>query len=194
MSKLVVGDRVLVDATGDKPVYEPVLDFLHSVASDREMDFIRVDHAKGQLRVTAKHLVFITSPGGVRTEKYAEDLQPGDELLVTFTGGDGTIPSTVLASGRDSGTSGVYAPLTPSGTIVVDGVVASNYANVPSHGAPHALFFFARAYHKLILALPMPWSMAQSPTASSEPKDDMHPLAMLFHNKYFKVDELLVTS
>ena len=48
----------------------------------------------------------------------------------------------------------MFAPLTSSGTIVVDGVLASNYAGSSAtlsspHGAAHGIAFPLRVYHKL---------------------------------------------
>ncbi|CAF4111916.1 unnamed protein product [Rotaria socialis] len=45
---------------------------------------------------------------------------------------------------------GYYAPLTPSGTIVIDGVVASNYATVSNHALAHQLMGIYRWWIDLV--------------------------------------------
>merc|ERR1712232_1176015 len=66
------------------------------------------------------------------------------------------VPCKVLSVVQSSGRSGMFAPLTASGTVVVDGVAASNYASYAHvafpHNALHATFSPVRAFHALDLA------------------------------------------
>merc|ERR1712048_732638 len=94
--------------------------------------------------VSPNHIVFLADG----TDKLAANLLVGDELLVAQ--GSGKVSSIKSAIGNE----GMYAPLTASGTIVVDGAVASNYATHSSltwipHAAIHAAFFPLRLYHAL---------------------------------------------
>merc|ERR1712048_1279518 len=94
--------------------------------------------------VSPNHIVFLADG----TDKLAANLLVGDELLVAQ--GSGKVSSIKSAIGNE----GMYAPLTASGTIVVDGAVASNYATHSSltwipHTAIHAAFFPLRLYHAL---------------------------------------------
>merc|ERR1719272_1250059 len=76
----------------------------------------------------------------------------GEQLFAVVNGA--TMTSTVLQINQKSMAMGMYAPLTHTGTIVVDGVVASNYA-LPDLSAklPHSLAHFVllpvRIYHAL---------------------------------------------
>lgn len=42
---------------------------------------------------------------------------------------------------------GLYAPLTLSGTLLVNGILVSNYANIQDHNLVHNAFFPLRALH-----------------------------------------------
>lgn len=157
MEKLRVGDIVLVDKEGQL-AYQPVLTFMHAVPG--ASGFVTVTHslANESLRASASHLVFTVADasGSRRIAVPAASLQAGDWILADTS--DGRIrPSKVLTVGRGQGAKGMFAPLTSSGSIIVDGVSASNYA-VPSsmkwlsHSLAHAALFPVRAYHQLRLA------------------------------------------
>jgi len=140
-----IGDRVLVQNTRGALDYEAVLGFLHAATKPGELSaYLSVTHSHGKLQVSPNHIVFRAD--GVNA--FAGHLKVGDELLVAR--GDGK----VLDIEHSVGNSGMFAPLTAFGTVVVDGVVASNYAIhstsvwVPHH-ALHAAFFPLRAYYAL---------------------------------------------
>jgi hypothetical protein len=145
MKHLKSGDEVLVK----NGAFERVLGFLHVTGKDDSSNFLTVKHSHGVLRVSAHHVVFVE--GG---DKLAVDLSLGDKVLVSEAAG--LVPREVLSVVESSGRSGMFAPLTQSGTVVVDGVAASNYAS-PSHisfphSGFHAIFFPVRAFHALGLA------------------------------------------
>merc|ERR1711879_1113081 len=125
--------------------FEPVLDFLHQVpgeVGDRRR-MVKVAHETGTFQATSGHLVFTAE-----SDKPMSKVVVGDSLLVGDKWQKVTGVSVIESS------SGLYAPLTPSGTIVVEGVLASNYATPsPSlwlpHAAAHAAFFSLRALHEL---------------------------------------------
>jgi len=145
LQSLHSGDHVLVKS-GD---YEPVLGFLHVTGTNEVSNFLSVKHSNGQLRVSPYHVVF-TENG----DKLATDLVVGDKLLVAEN--SGVVAREVISVMQSTGSSGMFAPMTPSGTVVVDGVVASNYASYARvwfpHSALHAVFFPVRAFHALGLA------------------------------------------
>merc|ERR1712228_873985 len=84
----------------------------------------------------------------------AIDLVAGDKLYVAEE--SGVFAREVLSVTQSSGRSGMFAPMTPSGTIVVDNVVASNYASYAHtwfpHCALHTVFFPVRAFHAVGIA------------------------------------------
>jgi len=141
MASLSVGDRVLIE-NGE---FEPVLSFLHKVPGVAKA--MTMVHSQGTFQASENHIVF-TSRGDMPVSA----LRPGDELLMQSG------PSTILAIGHENTATGMYAPFTASGALVVDGVVASNYGTPTSksslpHAAAHAAFFTLRVYYYLNLAM-----------------------------------------
>lgn len=119
-----------------------------------------VTHSHGMFRATPGHLVFVVDQSGRQVDKAVASLKVGDLIMVASTDQAGEKMlrhSEVLAMHDDLGSDGLYAPLTPSGTLIVDDVVASNYAthsvevSLP-HGAAHALFFPLRLWHRFKFA------------------------------------------
>jgi len=164
MQSLRSGDEVL----GKTGAFEPVLGFLHVTATNDASKFLSVKHSNGQLRVSPHHVVFVE--GG---DKLAVDLVAGDRLLVAEQ--SGAVPREVVSVTQASGSSGMFAPMTPSGTIVVDNVVASNYASYAHtwfpHCALHTVFFPVRAFHAL--------GFSSLPGTSSAMTESLHPYAAL---------------
>lgn len=136
------GDSVLVESAGSF-TFEPVVGFIHVVRGGRHKVVV-VSHAEGEFRVSVNHIVFNAAGGDMP----AGALKRGDRLRVVAVNGT-MVASEVLALRRGVTYSGMFAPLTPSGTLVVDGVVSSAYAT-PScrvklpHSLAHAVLFFAR--------------------------------------------------
>mmetsp|Transcript_54127 Transcript_54127/g.116885 ORF Transcript_54127/g.116885 Transcript_54127/m.116885 type:complete len:772 (-) Transcript_54127:179-2494(-) len=154
LANLRAGDQVLVEKSAGTIAYEPVLGFLHSIpsVSGWSSDFVTIRHSRGELSATAAHIIFVLSRSGrSRLSKSVSELQVGDKLLAMEDGR--LVSSPVLAIRMDRDGSGMYAPYTASGTLLVNGVLASNYA-VPqgyllSHALAHAFLFPLRAYHLL---------------------------------------------
>jgi len=188
INQLQAGDRVLVESSSGQLVYEPVLSFLHSGGVGSRSEFLTIKHETGALRVSANHVLFVASAVG-RVDKAADQIAEGDELLVVPAGGSDTAAlSKVLSVTHEVNDLGVYAPLTWSGKIVVDGTVASNYATIFGmhfgHEASHAAFFPLRAYHKLGLSqlLAPYWGPSTGPE-----KHEVHPLAVFYLKALLKV-------
>jgi len=161
VAELMTGDSVLV-MRSDQLAYEPVLSFLHTIgrSSAKAMPFVIIAHERGEFRASATHIVFVSvdSDGHAWTSKLVGALQVGDRVFAAGNGlSGGMTPSLILTIRRGTTQSGMYAPLTASGTIVVDGVVASNYASSSeskhlTHNLAHAFLFPVRLYHRLGLA------------------------------------------
>ena len=119
MEDLAVGDYVLVA----KNRYEPVYSFGHKEANE-EAPFWRIFTnltRTSPLELTDSHLIYKLGQGAVR----ADTIQPYDVLVH-----QSDQPAQVYRVERDVTRKGLYMPLTPSGTIVVDGLKASSYVSL----------------------------------------------------------------
>ncbi|XP_023933828.2 tiggy-winkle hedgehog protein [Bicyclus anynana] len=135
IATLKKGDRVLGADDDGKMVYSEVLTFI-----DREPNatrqFVEVTAENGvSITTTPSHLLLLAAADGWR-ESFATNIEAGDVLL---TRGQGSVmrPSRVVKT-RLVSKRGVYAPLTRTGTIIVDDALASCYALVRSHALAHA--------------------------------------------------------
>jgi hypothetical protein len=114
MKQLQIGDKVHVG----KDQYEAVYSFGH-YNQEMKAPFLKLQtSASTPLLISADHMVHVQSRGFVS----ASSLEQGDKLVDGSTGDELTIQSirTVQAQG-------VFAPFTPSGKIVVNGVLASSF-------------------------------------------------------------------
>merc|ERR1712232_1033124 len=91
--------------------YDSALGFLHAVQGPAE--FLAIEHENGELRASGNHLLFNGEGAAVAAELFAL----GDELLLA----DG-LRSRVLSIAKDTTEHGMFAPLTATGTIEIDGV------------------------------------------------------------------------
>lgn len=161
IAELHVGDHVLVENSGQL-LYEPILTFLHSLRPPHDVrsHFMTVVHSYGEFQATENHIIFVTADihksnvgSGQRVSRLVGKLAPGDRLMAADPHNPQLVRhSRVSAVRHSSGGLGMYAPLTASGTIVVNGVVASNYASPNAqtdltHSAAHAFLLPVRLYH-----------------------------------------------
>lgn len=152
MARIRTGDNVLVQGADGRLAYENILGFMHTFAgTGKPSAFLKVKHSLGEFRASANHIVLVTD-GATKMDKPVSEVRVGDQLLAVDEK-DLAVPSTVLAVDDALTTLGMFAPLTASGTLVVDGVVASNYAEYTSfrkisHSFAHTLLFPIRAYHQ----------------------------------------------
>lgn len=90
------------------------------------------------------HLIYAGSGATVASEPtthvqpiFAGHLHTGSYVIVNASGHVGRARVVRVSWSRDSA-AGVYAPITERGTIVVDDVIVSCYAEFASHAAAHA--------------------------------------------------------
>ncbi|CAB9507690.1 Protein hedgehog [Seminavis robusta] len=126
MKNLQVGDKVL---TGNKNTpYQPVYSFGHR-HEHLEGTFFQIHTAdKAPLEMTGSHLMFIVDDENKLQTVRADAVKVGDHVVKSRDDGV-MLPSTVteITTIRKKG---MYMPLTPDGTIVVDGIVASTYVSI----------------------------------------------------------------
>jgi len=121
MKDLRVGDQVLTVSKKGKPVYDVVCGFLHR-EEDTVAMFLNIGLRNGgSLKLTPLHMLYTSAFKVVPAYK----LSVGDEVFVASENG---IEIQKISAITKSESTGIYAPLTYRGNIVVDGVLASCYA------------------------------------------------------------------
>ena len=151
MSQVMVGDKVQsVDNTGNV-VYSEVLMFMDREPEER-MRFITITGEDGrEVTLTPSHLIYTGSPDCGQLEcmeaTYAGNVQTGHSIMVTR---DSITVSMRVAKISVTKHTGVFAPLTRSGNIVVDSVLASCYAVIDSQSIAHTAFAPVRWYHSTV--------------------------------------------
>jgi len=146
MEQLKVGHQVMVmnEATGQM-VFEPVDSFIHR-RNDIHTKFIDISTDAGTgMSLTPGHLVPISdcSNGVSLTLKYASEAQLGECVLAQV---DGQLTPTKIVGLKESMKTGIYAPLTRSGNLLVDNTVASCYSN-------HESFYLQNTFYRMFMML-----------------------------------------
>lgn len=126
--------------------------FLDRDPSDRR-SFIQLHTAKGfTLTLTPSHLVPVVNEIGKNNitgskEVFASKIKLNDTLLIRDKA-ENLVPDTVKSINYVR-RKGVFAPLTVTGTVVVDNVVASCYAVINSQKTAHWAFAPIRWYYRV---------------------------------------------
>lgn len=164
LSELKIGESVLTyDSVTKRFVYSEVIMFLDWDPEQRR-EFLHLELASGRtLTVTPTHLLLTVSANVSRT-LYAEQFKIGDNLLVRDSNGDLTEDAVVNVGAVLK--IGVYAPLTTTGTIVVDDVVASCYAVVDSQNIAHWAFAPVRLIVNMENSINRIWKFIHKPISS----------------------------
>ena len=146
LSDIQIGDKVLVNKNN---LYEPVLSFIHSQRQG-QFSFLAISiqsllsNSSSTIFISANHLIFDFDSGKAI---FAGKLHVGDR--VQFIDNDKIVPGEIIDI-QLTKQQGYYAPLTTSGTIVVNGVVASNYATVSNHELAHQVMAIYRWWISLV--------------------------------------------
>ena len=119
MPKLQLGDKILTTSG-----YEAIYGFAHNDTSS-QAQFLQIYTRVGSkpLEVSGDHLLFVV---GTTHPVRASSIRIGDTLA-------GEEDELIVSKVRKVKRKGLYAPLTPSGTILVDGIAASCYVSLQPH-------------------------------------------------------------
>lgn len=117
LEDLKIGDRVHVG----NGIFEPVYSFGHFNLEARSQ-FLEIKTDKTTLQLTYDHMVF----GASGVAHPASMVQVGDQLV------DGNGETVLVQSLKTVSSTGVAAPFTPSGKIVVDDILASSFVSFGS--------------------------------------------------------------
>lgn len=144
MESLQVGEEVQV-ITNNEIVTEPVMTFIHR-QPDVFQQYLKITtFTKKILKITEDHLLFVEKEGEATTIP-ARDVTIADTVFVR--GDLGALERDAVQNISHVHEKGVYAPVTLSGTILVNDVLTSCYFDVLSHESSNKAMGIARAvYH-----------------------------------------------
>lgn len=199
MGDLRLGDYVLsFDRASKKLVFSEVILFLDRNPLDSRK-FLRIKTDTGKsLVLTPSHLVLRLTEGLDTEEVFAADLRPGDHVMVR-SNPKLFVRDTILTMEVlwiDHG--GVFAPLTRTGTLVVDDVLVSCYAIFNSQAVAHLAFAPYRLYFNMKESFERFWTVITTPSSvwkpkvqpTSEPPIGIHPYArFLYILSYYLVPD-----
>jgi hypothetical protein len=142
LSKLTIGERVLVTNKENKLIYEPIEGFIHLKRNDLFQFLlinIKFDEQKDittSLYISPNHLIFLANDTQLKSAVFAGQVRPGDRIKYFY---ENQLISAKIENIYSTKEEGYYAPLTPSGTIIIDNVLVSNYATVSNHHLAHSV-------------------------------------------------------
>lgn len=174
MRDLRPGDRVLSSSAADGGgplLYSPVLSFLDRRPNATSLFYTIDTRAGHRITLTAAHLIYVADCGRNETHGearpdsvrevgstrgrglrivFASEVRPGQCVLTSRGGTGARATSSPVTRVRAHAGTGLYAPLTQHGSVVVSGVLASCYAAVDSHRLAHWALAPLRAFHALV--------------------------------------------
>ena len=144
MANLEIGMSVLVMGEGGRLTYSPVIAFLDQNAKS-ESKYTTIGTEDGNsITLTRSHLIYKANYANTSQIQKLENVLPvfasklkiNDYIFTRSTQGNKVQPSKIVKISNTIKT-GVFAPLTLEGTIIVDGALASCYAVVNDHRLAH---------------------------------------------------------
>ena len=147
MESLLLGEEVQV-ITDKGVTSKPVITFIHR-QPDLFQEFLQITtlRYKKILKITEDHLIFVEK-NGKEAAIPARDVKIGDMVYVKV-GGQEMLEKDAVQCVSIVFEKGVYAPVTLSGTILVNDVNTSCYFDVLSHVWFHRAMVAARAVYHL---------------------------------------------
>jgi len=126
MRDVRIGDRILA-MVDDTVFYAPVLFFAHRAENDWAQ-FYRIETSTGEaLKLSADHLIYTSDckPESLMKRVYAKNVAIGDCVFVLSK--ENKLEPVAVREVTQVYDVGVFAPITSSGTIVVNNMLASCY-------------------------------------------------------------------
>lgn len=135
LANLNIGEDVLVLNKNNQLIYEPISGFIHLKRTGL-FDFllieIKLDDHTTSLYISSNHLIFLANDTAV----LAGRLRPKDRIKYLYQNELIFAKIERISLTKEEG---YYAPLTPSGTIIIDNVLVSNYATISNHHLAHTV-------------------------------------------------------
>ncbi|KAK5623990.1 hypothetical protein CRENBAI_021880 [Crenichthys baileyi] len=159
-------------------LYSPIVSFLDRQPNATRTFYVIGTDGQHNITLTAAHLIFVTDcirrprkswqeetsqgtkyfgstwqrrgrEAGMRTV-FTTEVQPGQCVYTTFGRSKSRPRLSVVTFVEEQRSTGLYAPLTQHGSIVVNGVLASCYAAVDSHYLSHWVLAPLRLVYRII--------------------------------------------
>ncbi|CAF1233811.1 unnamed protein product [Adineta steineri] len=136
MNELKIGDEILVNINKDgQRIYEPIYSFIHA-NSNGTYEYLKIsieNNSQRSLIISSNHLIYRYNE---INPIFAGHLKIGDQLQIISKDGS-SIQAGSIINIKLIKSQGYYAPLTPCGKLIVDGIIVSNYATVANHQLAH---------------------------------------------------------
>lgn len=142
MKDLQIGDKVASMDSSGRLVYSKVLTFL-DIKPSRFNTFISIEtkNPAAKVAITETHLIYQLNKHALQeTAVYARDLKAGDLVYVQNGSAFEKFTAGRVVRVKKSQGKGAYAPLTETGSIVVDNVLCSCYAVISDPHVAHWSF------------------------------------------------------
>ncbi|XP_075685235.1 indian hedgehog protein isoform X1 [Rhinoderma darwinii] len=151
ISELLPGTKVLAMDSDGRTTFSDFMTFLdQDPKSEHLFQVITTVDPPRRLSLTPTHLIFVADNGSTPAAEYkavfASQVRPGQYILVS--GAPGLVPATVTSVSLEIDT-GVFAPLTQHGTILVDDVVVSCFALVQKQRLAQVAYWPLRVLYSL---------------------------------------------
>ena len=166
MAELQIGQEIKTLDPNDGVKFSEVIAFLHKIPTGSHTFLRFALEGDFEVTLTPEHLIYVTPRKALaRQVVFAKDVKVGDKLVTS-----GGIMKSVIKITTVSEV-GLYAPLTVDGDLFADGVLASCYAHVRSHGLGHLMMSPVRALRRALrmigeISFTMP-SMDNIPSANA---------------------------
>jgi hypothetical protein len=148
MRDVRIGDRLLIsDLT-----YSPVLTFLVRQQDGPMINYLQVFTNKSTLEITPSHLILMRRQNDLSPPSYlqAAKLRPGDSVFISDIDSNGEIKEVkVIEIHGPIKLSDAYAPLTMDGTLVVNDMLVSCYAEYEYQSLAHLFMFPFRFWYSI---------------------------------------------
>ncbi|KAK6186132.1 hypothetical protein SNE40_008229 [Patella caerulea] len=149
IESLKVGDEVLVIFGDGKLGYSEVWCMAHEDA-DKETEFLELRTPNREIHISPRHFIAVKKDDVELDMVMANKIKIGDFLVVCDVNVDadseGTITNEPVVSIETIQGKGIYNPFTKEGTLLVNGILASCYAEVKPSLAHNALAPFRAMY------------------------------------------------
>lgn len=191
MADLEVGDHVLsLDRASGRLVYSEVILFLDRSPRDSRK-FLRLRTRGGKsVLLTPSHLVLRLGEGLQTEQVFAAQVEVGDHVMVRDSADVFVRDTVVSVEAQWVQHGGVYAPLTRTGTLLVDDVLVSCYAQFNSQTVAHLAFAPFRLYFNVKESFERLWTVVSMPVSAwrvttqrlrSDPPEGIHPYALFLY-------------